>query len=127
MLVVEDNIVNQKVLCKQLRNRGFDVEASNHGLEALMALEAANTSNKLYFDVVLCDIEMPIMDGIECVREIRKREDDGLLPGHIPIIGVTANVRSKQVDAAIESGMVSRTVFSMNAERFAILTNGRTE
>lgn len=108
VLVVEDNMVNQKVLCKQLRNRGFSVEASNHGLEALMALEAANGTKQIYFDVVLCDIEMPIMDGIECVREIRKREDEGALPGHIPIIGVTANVRSKQVDSAIESGMVSR-------------------
>lgn len=109
VLVVEDNMVNQKVLCKQLRNRGFTVEAANHGLEALTALDAANMATKPYFDVVLCDIEMPIMDGIECVKEIRKREDDGLLPGHIPIIGVTANVRSKQIDSAIESGMVSRT------------------
>lgn len=107
VLVVEDNIVNQKVLCKQLRNRGFYVEASNHGMEALSALEAAIASEKSYFDVILCDIEMPVMDGIECVQEIRRREEDGLLPGHIPIIGVTANVRSKQVNTAIDSGMVS--------------------
>ncbi|KAK5085371.1 hypothetical protein LTR05_004655 [Lithohypha guttulata] len=105
ILVVEDNIVNQRVLCKQLRNRGFDVEASNHGKEALAALEKAQASEEGYFDVVLCDIEMPVMDGIQCVQEIRERERDGSLPEHIPVIGVTANVRSKQVDAAVEAGM----------------------
>lgn len=105
ILVVEDNIVNQKVLCKQLRNRGFEVEASNHGKEALVALEKALGSEQGYFDVVLCDIEMPIMDGIQCVQEIRAREADGRLAEHVPVIGVTANVRSKQVDAAIEAGM----------------------
>lgn len=107
VLVVEDNLVNQKVLCKQLRNRGFDVEASNHGMEALSALERAYSTNVTPFDVVLCDIEMPIMDGVECVAEVRKREEDGVFPGHIPIIGVTANVRNKHVEAAIEAGMVS--------------------
>lgn len=105
ILVVEDNIVNQKVLCKQLRNRGFEVEASNHGKEALTALEKAQASELGYFNVVLCDIEMPIMDGIECVKEIRSRENVGILPKHVPVIGVTANVRSKQVDAAVEAGM----------------------
>lgn len=104
VLVVEDNVVNQKVLCKQLRNRGFDVEASNHGKEALLALGKAQELDK-YFDVVLCDIEMPVMDGIECVQEIRARERDGRLATRVPVIGVTANVRSKQVDNALEAGM----------------------
>jgi len=106
-LVVEDNLVNQKVLCKQLRNRGFEVEATNHGKEALEALERARiaTNTGKAFDVCLCDIEMPIMDGIECVKEVRRLEDTGHFPARIPIIGVTANVRSKQVDAALEAGM----------------------
>lgn len=106
ILVVEDNLVNQKVLCKQLRNRGFVVEAANHGQEALDALESSHTvGEEEYFDVVLCDIEMPVMDGIECVKNVRELESSGDLPGHVPIVGVTANVRSKQVDAAIEAGM----------------------
>ncbi|KAJ9656073.1 hypothetical protein H2198_005233 [Neophaeococcomyces mojaviensis] len=106
-LVVEDNLVNQKVLCKQLRNRGFEVEATNHGREALEALERARiaANNGGPFDVCLCDIEMPIMDGIECVKEVRRLESEGHFPARIPIIGVTANVRSKQVDAALDAGM----------------------
>lgn len=95
VLVVEDNLVNQKVLCKQLRNRGFLVEAANHGREALTALEKvysnlSNSDEAPHFDCVLCDIEMPVMDGIECVTEIRRLENGGHFPGHVPIIGVTA-------------------------------------
>ncbi|KAI1771018.1 hypothetical protein F4818DRAFT_450106 [Hypoxylon cercidicola] len=100
ILVVEDNLVNQKVLCKQLRNRDFIVQAANDGRDALDAVLAPSP-----FDVILCDIEMPIMDGIEFTREIRKLEREGKLAGHIPILGVTANVRSKQISGAIEVGM----------------------
>ncbi|KAI1204712.1 uncharacterized protein F4807DRAFT_454433 [Annulohypoxylon truncatum] len=109
VLVVEDNLVNQKVLCKQLRNRDFLVKSANHGQEALDAVQATYGTDKSYehnhFDVILCDIEMPVMDGIEFTKEIRRLEAEGELPGHVPILGVTANVRSKQVSGAIEVGM----------------------
>lgn len=111
ILVVEDNLVNQKVLCKQLRNRDFVVQAANHGGDALEAVMSSQGEHvppeQRSFDVILCDIEMPIMDGIEFTREIRKLEAEGKLPGHVPILGVTANVRSKQISGAIEVGMVS--------------------
>ncbi|KAI1479656.1 hypothetical protein F4774DRAFT_425796 [Daldinia eschscholtzii] len=108
ILVVEDNLVNQKVLCKQLRNRDFLVKAANHGKDALDAVqeskaEVSHVENP--FDVILCDIEMPVMNGIEFTREIRRLEANGELAGHIPILGVTANVRSKQVSGAMEVGM----------------------
>jgi len=105
-LVVEDNQINQKVLCKQLRNHGFEVEAANHGKEALAVLERVEATKARPFDVMLCDIEMPVMGGIQCVTEVRKREAAGEFSTRIPIIGVTANVRSTQVNAALEAGMV---------------------
>jgi signal transduction histidine kinase len=106
ILVVEDNRINQKVLCKQLRNRKFLVHPANHGREALDAMFAKRQDNDAQdFDVVLCDIEMPIMDGIEFTKEIRRLESLGELVGHIPILGVTANVRSTQVSGAIDAGM----------------------
>lgn len=112
VLVVEDNLVNQKVLCKQLRNHDFIVQAANHGKDALDAVLSSRSKDvprgQSVFDVILCDIEMPIMDGIEFTREIRKLEADGQLAGHIPILGVTANVRSKQISGAIEVGMVRK-------------------
>jgi CheY-like chemotaxis protein len=109
VLVVEDNLINQRVLCTQLRNRGFSVVAANNGDEALKALRIAASSIDIaeskYFNIVLCDIEMPIMGGIECVREIRRREALGELPGHIPVIAVTANARNEHVKTAMQAGM----------------------
>lgn len=108
ILVVEDNVVNQRVLCKLLRNRSFVVESANHGQEALVAIQAQREREKdRNFDVILCDIEMPVMGGIEFATEVRSQESAGQMPGHVPIIGVTANVRSQQVSGAIEAGMVS--------------------
>lgn len=114
VLVVEDNLVNQKVLCKLLRSRGFTVEAANHGEEALQLLGCSklpdgSQDTSLYgkFEVILCDIEMPVMNGIAFVQELRRLEESEVVWGHKPVIGVTANVRGKQVTAAIEAGMVS--------------------
>ncbi|KAI1075165.1 hypothetical protein F5B20DRAFT_595315 [Whalleya microplaca] len=108
VLVVEDNLVNQKVLCKQLRNRDFVVQTANHGRDAIEVMTSRNkypSQQSPYFDVVLCDIEMPVMDGIKFTEEVRRLEADNELRGHIPIIGVTANVRCKQISIAIEAGM----------------------
>ncbi|KAI1370810.1 hypothetical protein F4677DRAFT_341153 [Hypoxylon crocopeplum] len=109
VLIVEDNLVNQKVLCKQLRNRDFVVRSANHGKDALEAVLESKGKDmpqeRNPFDVILCDIEMPVMDGIEFTKEIRRLEAEGELVGHVPILGVTANVRSKQVSGAIEVGM----------------------
>ncbi|KAI0129762.1 CheY-like superfamily [Xylariales sp. AK1849] len=107
ILVIEDNLVNQKVLCKLLRNRSFIVEAANHGQEALAAIaKLGATTERCSFDIILCDIEMPVMNGIEFAKEVRALESIGeLISEHVPIIGVTANVRGQQVNAAIEAGM----------------------
>jgi PAS domain S-box-containing protein len=109
ILVVEDNLINQKVVCKQLRARGYDVHAANHGVEALQALQDAATTpsrETRYFSIVLCDIEMPIMNGLMCAQEVRKLEQEKRLPGHIPMVAVTANARGLHVDKAFEAGMV---------------------
>ncbi|KAH6642955.1 hypothetical protein C7974DRAFT_302678 [Boeremia exigua] len=110
VLLVEDNIINQKVLGKQLRKAGCTVSVANHGLEAL------NTLEKETFDVVLMDLEMPILDGMAAMRKIREKEiaEEGLLGEDIkrgardgdrlPIIAVTANVRKEQIDAAMAAG-----------------------
>jgi CheY-like chemotaxis protein len=109
ILVVEDNVINQRVLCKQLRNHGFSVVAANNGEEALAALKAAAWSPAKYFDIVLCDIEMPIMGGIECITEIRRLEALKRLPGPIPAIAVTANARNEHVKSALQAGMTDVT------------------
>ncbi|KXJ90744.1 hypothetical protein Micbo1qcDRAFT_234633 [Microdochium bolleyi] len=106
VLVVEDNLINQRVLCKQLRNHNFIVQAANHGRQALeLLLKSSSPRSEHLFDIILCDIEMPVMGGLEFAVAVRNLETKGMLPGHVPIIGVTANVRQNQVAAALESGM----------------------
>ncbi len=114
VLIVEDNLVNQRVLQKQLKNLGTEVHLANHGGEALEKLRqstywAANAGKKdaLQLGVVLMDQEMPVMDGLTCTKKIRELEAEGLLTGHVPIIAVTANARAEQVQTARDAGMVS--------------------
>lgn len=80
LLVVEDNLINQKVMRKQLLRAGFEVAVANHGKEALECIYPTSSpphQNQTLpppFDVILMDVEMPIMGGLECTRIIRSRE-----------------------------------------------------
>lgn len=110
VLIVEDNLVNQRVLAKQLRHIGMKVDVANHGGEAIDFLRTTTccrphdpSANRL--SLILMDWEMPVMDGLTCVRAIRKLQVQGEVKSHVPVIGVTANVRSEQVAEALESGM----------------------
>ncbi|KAK3723178.1 hypothetical protein LTR37_001901 [Vermiconidia calcicola] len=111
VLIVEDNLVNQKVLQKQLKNEGTEVHVANHGGEAIEKLRQSTywagggSGPKLELGVVLMDQEMPVMDGLTCTRKIREMEKEGMLTGHVPIIAVTANARAEQVQTALDAGM----------------------
>lgn len=120
VLLVEDNVINQQVLGKQLKKAGCVIDVANHGLEALDLVE------KKTFDVVLMDLEMPVLNGLEATKTIRKREADGegLLGqaidigsrggARVPIIAVTANVRQEQINTAIAAGAVR--ISGMNSD-----------
>jgi signal transduction histidine kinase/CheY-like chemotaxis protein len=114
VLVVEDNLVNQKVASKQLRNCGYSVHVANHGEEALEFLKRTeywnSTSGGEKLSVVLMDLEMPIMDGITCVKKIRELQAEGVIRGHVPVIAVTANARKDQIMDALSAGMVSSLI-----------------
>ncbi len=102
--------MNQKVLAKQLRNHKCTVYVANHGEEALAFLKNTNfwseNEHGSRLSVVLMDLEMPIMDGLTCVRKIREFERLGSISGHIPVIAVTANARAQQMKIAADAGMV---------------------
>lgn len=107
VLVVEDNLINQKVLVGQLKKVGFPVSVANDGIEALKFLDKTHfcTPDGHNLSIILMDLEMPNMDGLTCVKRIREMERDGKVSAHIPVIAVTANVRDEQVATAKKSGM----------------------
>ncbi|KAJ4991421.1 hsp90-like protein [Stagonosporopsis vannaccii] len=113
ILVVEDNLINQRLLCKLITKQGYDTTAANNGEEAL-AIMASSTWNPVHrkansdivptIDIVLCDIEMPIMDGKACVRRVRQLQHEGLLTRNIPMIAITGNARLEQVEEMRQCG-----------------------
>ena len=96
ILVVDDNQVNQMVAAEMLRRSGYDVEIANDGREAVLATERRR------FDAVLMDCQMPVMDGFEATREIRRREAGG---PRVPIIALTSSSMKGDRDAAMSAGM----------------------
>ena len=108
VLVVEDNVINQRVMSKQLRAAGCTVNVANHGLECLNHLEVSTfCEGTTPLSIVLLDLEMPTMDGLTCIRHIRERQLSGKIKQHVPVIAVTANARSEQISAALSAGMDS--------------------
>ncbi|KAK4932938.1 hypothetical protein LTR49_000895 [Elasticomyces elasticus] len=111
ILLVEDNLINQKVMRKQLEKLGHTVYVVSHGGEALEFLKTTpnwrdNTAeDAITLDVILMDIEMPVMNGFTCAREIRAAEARSEIEGHLPVIAVSANARHEQINHALECGM----------------------
>ncbi|THY24034.1 hypothetical protein D6D01_05738 [Aureobasidium pullulans] len=111
VLIVEDNEINCKVMSKQLRKLGCEVNVAGNGLEALNFLSTtthlSSTPDATPLNLILLDIEMPVMDGLTCIRRIRALEQSGEISGHVPVIAITANARNEQIATAIEAGMDS--------------------
>jgi CheY-like chemotaxis protein len=97
ILLAEDNIINQKLAVRILENRGHRVTIAGNGAEALEAL------NKERFDIVLMDVQMPVLDGIQATAEIRRREMQ--TGAHVPIIAMTAHAMTGDREKCIASGM----------------------
>ncbi len=97
ILLVEDNLINQKLTRRLLEKKGHQVKVANNGKEAINAWEN-NT-----FDLILMDVLMPEMDGFEATLQIRDREKKA--GGHTPIIALTANAMKGDRERCLETGM----------------------
>ncbi len=99
ILVVEDNPVNQQVVVGLLRRLGLRAEVVNNGKEALEVLEM------IPYDMVLMDIQMPVMDGLSAAKAIRDPNSSVVINREIPIVALTAHAFKEEIDRCIEAGM----------------------
>jgi signal transduction histidine kinase/CheY-like chemotaxis protein len=97
ILLVEDNIINQRVATAMLTKRGHQVSLAQDGAEAVARLEQES------FDLVLMDLQMPGMSGLEATAAIRKREQ--ATGGHVRIIAMTARAMASDRDQCLAAGM----------------------
>jgi CheY-like chemotaxis protein/HPt (histidine-containing phosphotransfer) domain-containing protein len=97
VLVAEDNDVNRKVIARLLEKQGHSVVVVTDGSEAVQAVESCP------FDLVLMDLQMPSMDGLQATAEIRKREQSR--GGHLPIIALTAHAMKGDRERCLQGGM----------------------
>ena len=96
ILVVEDDLANQKVAELFLRKLGYQVELASNGQQAIELCKEAD------YDLVLMDCQMPIMDGFETTRQLRQKCSE---KGKIPIVALTANVVSGINQQCRDAGM----------------------
>jgi len=97
LLLVEDNAINQEVALRMLARKGAMVSVAANGQQALDALDAEPHS----YDLVLMDLHMPVLDGLQATRAIRRK------PQHygLPIIAMTANAMDSDRQACLDAGM----------------------
>ncbi|MBD3424581.1 MAG: PAS domain S-box protein, partial [Candidatus Latescibacteria bacterium] len=123
ILVVEDNIINQKVALGILKKLNFKADVVENGLDAVEALKSQ------YYNIVFMDIQMPVMDGYEATRLIRD-PGSGVIDGSIPIIAMTANALKGDKEKCLEAGMddyISKPVTADMVSRVLIRWLGNTE
>lgn len=117
ILLAEDNELNQEIATAILTEAGFTVEVANNGQIAVDKLKKAKAG---HFRLVLMDIQMPVMNGYEAAREIRKIENKEI--ASIPIIAMTANAFEEDKNEALKSGMNGHIAKPVDVEKlFGVL------
>ncbi|MEZ5335793.1 MAG: ATP-binding protein [Methanolobus sp.] len=98
ILVVEDNLINQKLMEAMLKQTGYESEMAANGEEALEKLASVD------YDLVFMDVQMPIMDGLAATRQIRS-PDSRVLNHGIPVIAMTAHAMKGDMEQCLDAGM----------------------
>lgn len=111
VLLVEDNAINMEIAKMILLQNGFIVETAVNGK---IALDMVSASEAGYYDIILMDIQMPVMDGYEATKAIRALENNAL--AEIPIVAMTANAFAEDVKAAHDAGMQAHIAKPVDVE-----------
>ncbi|MEH2104803.1 GAF domain-containing protein [Nostoc sp.] len=100
ILLAEDNLVNQKVALKQLQSLGYSADVAGNGKEVLQLLE------KIPYDLILMDCQMPVLDGLETTKEIHRWQESSFVSGYRPVvIAMTANAMKEDQQMCLDAGM----------------------
>lgn len=118
ILLVEDNEINQEIAVEILRAAGFVMDVADDGGAAVEKIKTAEPGQ---YDLVLMDIQMPIMDGYEATRQIRALKDTKF--ADIPIIAMTANAFEEDKKAAFEAGMNGHVAKPIDTPKLMELLN----
>lgn len=100
VLIVEDNELNREITSELLKDEGFLIEEATNGVEAI---DKVIHSKSGYFDLILMDVQMPVMDGYKATREIRRMKESAL--AGIPIVALTANTFEEDKKKCFAAGM----------------------
>ena len=111
ILLAEDNELNQEIAVEILGGAGFTTEVAENGK---IAVEMLQRSDPGYYQLVLMDVQMPVMSGYEAVREIRQLENQRL--ADIPVIAMTANAFEEDKQEALRNGMDGHIAKPINIE-----------
>ena len=112
VLLAEDNAINTEVAVMLLESKGFEVETVDNGLRAM---ELYGKTEPGYYDVILMDIRMPLMDGLTAARNIRHLSNKDA--GTIPIIAMTANAFDDDIEKSKAAGMNAHLAKPIDPER----------
>lgn len=118
VLVVEDNAINRQVARELLLAAGTEVQVADNGLQALERLDRES------FDLVLMDIQMPEMDGLECTRRIRDRATVNHALRNLPIIAMTAHAMAGDRERSLAAGMNDHVTKPLDPEQFYAVLAG---
>ena len=104
ILLVEDNLINQRLACALLQKQGHHVTVAGHGAEAVALLQQRQPNTPEPFDLVLMDVQMPVLDGLQATQHIRQHEQTHHLP-RLPIVAMTANAMVGDKEECLTAGM----------------------
>ncbi|MEH2026128.1 response regulator [Nostoc sp.] len=100
ILLAEDNLVNQKVALKQLQSLGYSADVAANGKEVLQLLE------KIPYDLILMDCQMPVLDGLETTKQIHRWQESSFASSRRPVvIAMTANAMKQDQQMCLDAGM----------------------
>ena len=118
ILVAEDNSLNREIVKDMLETAGCQVEEARDGT---FAVDMVNLSGEGYYDLILMDIQMPMMDGYEATRIIRSFQNEHLRK--IPIVALSANAFQEDKKKAFDCGMDAFISKPVSAEKLARVLN----